>query len=300
MEKFVEKLLDNNVGILKENEPLSKHTTIKIGGPARVFVEPNGIDKLLTTVKIAKELGVNFRVIGRGSNLLVADTGFDGLIIKMTRGMDKLEIDGEKIKVGAGHSIVTLATSAAKNGLSGLEFASGIPGSIGGAVYMNAGAHGSDISKILTKAHILFANGEDKWLSLDEMGYSYRTSVLQKINPGIVLECELKLEKGVQEEIKEKTVANKEYRMGTQPYHMPNAGSFFRNPLPLFAGKLIEDLSLKGYKIGGAQVSEMHGNFIVNAGGASAQDVLDLIAHIKTLVKEKYDVELHTEIEYLG
>lgn len=296
---LMQTLIENNVGVIKENETLANHTTMKIGGPAKVLIEPNGISNLLKTIELIKEANVLFRVIGRGSNLLVSDNGFDGVIVKLGKGMDHLEINGTELLVGSGYSIVTLATVAGKRGLTGLEFAAGIPGSVGGAVYMNAGAHGSDMSKILKKAHVLFLNGETKWLTVEEMQYSYRTSVLQKIQPGVVLECVLQLAEGNPESISEVIQANKNYRKNTQPYNFPCAGSIFRNPLPLYAGKLVEELGLKGYSIGGAKVSELHGNFIVNANKATAQDVLDLIAYIQKQVKEKVDIELHTEVEML-
>jgi UDP-N-acetylmuramate dehydrogenase len=187
-----------------------------------------------------------------------------------------------------------------KKGLSGLEFASGIPGSVGGAVYMNAGAHGSDISKILTKAHILFEDGSMEWISNDEMEFTYRTSVLQKKRPGIVLEAEFQLTKGDKTAIVSQMQRNKDYRKETQPWNFPCAGSIFRNPLPNYAGKLIEDAGLKGYQMGGAKISEMHGNFIVNAGNATAKDVLDLIQHIKDTILNLYGIKMETEVEIIG
>lgn len=296
---LIQKLIENNVGVIKENELLANHTTYKIGGPAKILIEPSGISNLLNAIKLIKEMNVPFRVIGRGSNLLVSDKGFDGVIVKMGKGMDHLDIKGTELLVGSGYSIVTLATVAGKQGLTGLEFAAGIPGSVGGAVYMNAGAHGSEMSKIVKKVHVMFQNGETKWLSVEEMQYSYRTSVLQNIHPGIVLECVLQLSEGKPDSIAEKIQANKNYRKNTQPYNFPCAGSVFRNPLPHYAGKLIEELGLKGFSIGGAKVSDLHGNFIVNADKATAQDVLDLIAYIQNRVREKFGVELHTEVEML-
>jgi UDP-N-acetylmuramate dehydrogenase len=296
---LLQTLIENNVGIIKEEEILANHTTMKIGGPAKIFIEPNGISNLLKTIEIIKGANVPFRVIGRGSNLLVSDKGFDGVIVKLGKGMDHFEINGTEVLVGSGYSIVTLATVVGKKGLSGLEFAAGIPGSIGGAVYMNAGAHGSDMSKILKKAHVLFLNGDTKWLTVEEMQYSYRTSVLQKDQPGVVLECLLQLSEGNPDSISEVIQANKNYRKNTQPYNFPCAGSIFRNPLPQYAGKLVEELGLKGFTIGGAKVSDLHGNFIVNANKATAQDVLDLISYIQRQVKEKYGIDLHTEVEML-
>lgn len=184
--------------------------------------------------------------------------------------------------------------------MTGLEFASGIPGSVGGAVYMNAGAHGSDISKILTKAHILFADGSMEWLTNEEMEFSYRTSILQKKRPGIVLEAIFNLEMGDRAAIVSQMQKNKDYRKETQPWNFPCAGSIFRNPLPNYAGKLIEDAGLKGFSIGGAKISEMHGNFIVNAGNATAKDVLSLIQHVKETIFNLYGVKMETEVEIIG
>jgi len=300
MQDIIKELLDNQVGKVKENERLDKYTTIKIGGPADIFVEPTSIDHLVKVMDIVKKYNVPWRVIGRGSNLLVSDEGIRGIVIRLGRGMDHLTIEEENIRVGGGYSVVALSTLISRKGLSGLEFASGIPGSIGGAVYMNAGAHGSDISKILTRARILFEDGTIEWLTNDEMEFSYRTSILQKKRPGIVIEAEFALQKGEKEKIVEAMQKNKEYRKETQPWDSPCAGSIFRNPLPHYAGQLIEQAGLKGYSIGGAKISEMHGNFIVNAGGATAKDVLSLIDYIKNVIKEKYNIEMETEVEIIG
>jgi len=300
MKDIIKELLDNQVGKVKEYERLEKYTTIKIGGPADIFVEPTSIDHLVKVMDIVKKYNVPWRVIGRGSNLLVSDEGIRGIVIRLGRGMDHLTIEEENIRVGGGYSVVALSTLISRKGLSGLEFASGIPGSIGGAVYMNAGAHGSDISKILTRARILFEDGTIEWLSNDEMMFSYRTSILQKQRPGIVIEAEFALQKGEKEKIVEAMQKNKEYRKETQPWDSPCAGSIFRNPLPHYAGQLIEQAGLKGYSIGGAKISEMHGNFIVNAGGATAKDVLSLIEYIKNVIKEKYNIEMETEVEIIG
>ncbi|WP_449539925.1 UDP-N-acetylmuramate dehydrogenase [Ferdinandcohnia sp. Marseille-Q9671] len=300
MDKIVKELQEANVGKVLVNEPLSKHTTIKIGGPADIFIEPNSIDSIKKTIDIIKKHDIKWRAIGRGSNLLVSDKGIEGAVIKLGNGINHLEIDGTTITVGAGYSVVSLAVQIARKGLSGLEFSSGIPGSIGGAVYMNAGAHGSDISKILTKAHILFEDGSLEWLSNEDMQYSYRTSVLQKNRPGIVVEAVFQLEQGEKEAISAVMKKNKEYRRDTQPWDLPCAGSIFRNPLPNYAGQLVEKSGLKGYSIGGAKISEMHGNFIVNAGDAKAQDVLDLIQFIKEKIDSLHGVQMETEVEIIG
>ncbi len=300
MKTLFRELTEANIGKVLENEPLAKHTTIKIGGPADIFIEPNSTDSLCKAIEIIKQHGVKWTAIGRGSNLLVADKGIEGAVIKLGVGMDAFELNGETLTVGGGYSVIRLATIISKKGLSGLEFASGIPGSIGGAVYMNAGAHGSDMSNIVVKARILFDDGTIQWLSNEELGFSYRTSILQEKRPGICIEAVLQLSKGEKEDIVAVMQKNKDYRRDTQPWNFPCAGSIFRNPLPNFAGQLVESAGLKGYQIGGAKISEMHGNFIVNAGGATAQDVLDLIAYVKKTILEKYDVTMETEVEIIG
>ncbi|PGY10864.1 UDP-N-acetylmuramate dehydrogenase [Bacillus sp. AFS031507] len=300
MDAIITELKNSNIGKVKISEPLVNHTTIKIGGPADLFIEPSSVENLKQAMGLVKKHSINWRAIGRGSNLLVSDKGIEGAVIKLGSGVDGLKINGTEITVGGGHSLISLATLISKKGMAGLEFASGIPGSVGGAVYMNAGAHGSDISKILTRAHILFEDGTMEWLSNDEMKFSYRTSVLQKIRPGIVVEAAFQLVEGDKSVIVSKMVKNKDYRKDTQPWNFPCAGSIFRNPLPNYAGKLIEDAGLKGYSIGGAKISEMHGNFIVNAGNATAGDVLALIQHVKDTIYSLYNVKMETEVEIIG
>lgn len=300
MDGIITELQDLNIGKVKKNEPLANHTTIKIGGPADLFIEPSSVENLKRVMSVIDKHHLNWRAIGRGSNLLVSDKGIEGAVIKLGAGLDELKINGTEIKVGGGHSLVSLATLISKKGLTGLEFASGIPGSVGGAVYMNAGAHGSDISKILTRAHILFDDGKMEWLSNEDMEFTYRTSVLQKKRPGIVVEAEFNLSEGDKTAIVSQMQKNKDYRKDTQPWNFPCAGSIFRNPLPNFAGKLIEVAGLKGFSIGGAKISEMHGNFIVNAGNATAGDVLALIQHVKDTIYSLYEIRMETEVEIIG
>ncbi len=300
MEGLVKELEDLNIGKVKRNELLAQHTTMKIGGPADLFIEPSSVDNIRKVIGFINMHHLPWRAMGRGSNLLVSDKGIEGAVIKLGAGLANLTIEGTKITVGAGNSLVSLSTMISKKGLSGLEFASGIPGSVGGAVYMNAGAHGSDISKILTRAHILFADGTMEWLSKDEMEFSYRTSILQKERPGIVLEAEFELTEGDKATIVAQMLKNKDYRKETQPWNFPCAGSIFRNPLPNYAGKLIEEAGLKGFSIGGAKISEMHGNFIVNAGNATAKDVLDLIQYVKEKIDHLYSIKIETEVEIIG
>ncbi|AHA07161.1 MULTISPECIES: UDP-N-acetylmuramate dehydrogenase [Bacillus] len=300
MEQLVNELIEANVGRVLVNEPLARYTTMKIGGPADILIVPKhvaGIEKILQLVKKYK---IKWTVIGRGSNLLVSDKGIEGVVIRLGEGLDHLEVEKHRVRVGGGYPLIKLSTLLSRQGLAGLEFASGIPGSVGGAVYMNAGAHKSDISNILSKALILFENGTIEWLTNRGMEFSYRTSVLQTKRPGIVLEAEFQLQVGEREKIVRNMQKNKDYRRETQPWNHPCAGSVFRNPIPYFAGDLVEKAGLRGYQIGGAQISEMHGNFIINTGGASAQDVLDLISLIKHTIKDKFGVEMHTEVEIIG
>jgi UDP-N-acetylmuramate dehydrogenase len=300
MDELLTELQELNIGKVKRNERLSLHTTMKIGGPADLFIEPSTLEDITKVMTFIKEHQLPWRAIGRGSNLLVSDKGIEGAVIKLGAGLNHLTINETTITVGAGLSLLRLSTIICNKGLSGLEFASGIPGSVGGAVYMNAGAHGSDISKILTRAHILFNDGTIEWLSKDEMEFTYRTSVLQKKRPGIVLEAEFELVKGDKTTIVAQMQKNKDYRKETQPWNFPCAGSIFRNPLPNYAGKLIEEAGLKGYQIGGAKISEMHGNFIVNAGNGTAKDVLDLIQYIKDTIQNLYGIKMETEVEIIG
>lgn len=302
MEQFAEKLRKENIGAIKMNEPLSKHTTIKLGGPAQIYVEPNGLESLKRLMELIRQENKEWFVIGRGSNLLVKDGGLKCVVINLSKGIQHLEfLDEETILVGAGYPLVKLVTVMSRKGLSGLEFAGGIPGSVGGAVYMNAGAHGSDMSKIVKRVHVLYPDGTMKWLSNEEMQFSYRTSRLQK-ERGIVVEAVIQLKKGDVEKIVAEMQKNKDYRRKTQPWNDPCCGSVFRNPLPHYSGALIEKAGLKGKRIGGVMISPLHGNFIVNVDreNAKAQDVLDLIKLIKETVKEKFDIELETEVEIVG
>ncbi|WMX57203.1 UDP-N-acetylmuramate dehydrogenase [Peribacillus sp. R9-11] len=300
MNKMIKQLTELQIGKVLEQEPLANHTTMKIGGPADLFIVPSSIENIEKTMQVIKEYATPWRAIGRGSNLLVSDGGIEGVVLKLGKGLDHLEINGPEIKAGAGVSLVSLSVQISKKGYAGLEFASGIPGSIGGAVYMNAGAHGSDMSEILKEAHVLFEDGTLAWLSKEEMEFSYRTSILQKKKPGIVLEAIFQLTEGNKTEIVERMQNNKNYRKDTQPYNLPCAGSIFRNPLPHHAGKLVENAGLKGHSIGGAQISPMHGNFIVNTGNGSAADVQALIQHVKDTVYDKFEIELETEVEIIG
>ncbi|MDF2681619.1 MAG: murB [Brevibacillus sp.] len=281
------------------NEPLANHTTWRIGGPADLLIQPKDKDSLQAALQIIHRHEIPWSVIGRGSNLLVRDGGIRGAVLKVAEGLSHCEFRGEEVCVGAGYSMIRLAMETGKMGLTGMEFAGGIPGTVGGAVYMNAGAHGSDLSRILIDAEILFENGERKVLTNEEMSFSYRTSLLQK-RKGIVIEARFQLRTGDRKEIAATLAVNKERRRLTQPLQMPCAGSVFRNPPGDHAGRLIEAAGLKGYQIGGAQVSEKHSNFIVNCGGATATDVLTLINYVRNTIQSQYGIDMHPEVLVVG
>ena len=276
---------------------MSKHTTFRVGGPARCLVIPNSKQSLVETMKLINKYELPFKVIGRGSNLLPSDRLFEGIIVKCDKGLDHVEIDGTQVTVGAGVSTILLANKVAKCELAGLEFISGVPGSVGGAIYMNAGAYNREIQDVLVKALILDEAGELKWLTVEEMGFSYRQSILQTHRNWIVVEAVLQLEKGSYEEIMELMKARKVRRIESQPTNLPSAGSTFRNPLPHYSWQLIEKSGLRGVRIGGAEVSQKHCNFIVNVGGATATDIYELIQHVQAVVFEKHGIQLHPEVE---
>lgn len=300
MNELVNNLLEANVGKVWVNEPLSNHTTWKIGGPADILFQPKNKEGLLSGIRAIKAENVPYRVIGRGSNLLVRDGGIRGVVIKMGEGFDHLEITDNVVRVGAGYSFIKLATVVGKTGRTGLEFAGGIPGTVGGAVYMNAGAHGSDVSRVLQSAEILFDDGELAILSKEELNFSYRTSILQRERRGICLEATFQLKHKDRKDVVLEMATHKEYRRKTQPLQLPSCGSVFRNPTPYSAGQLIEEAGLMGYRVGDAQVSLLHANFIVNLGSASASDVLTLIEHIQTTIRSMYGVDMHPEVQVVG
>lgn len=297
MDVIAEELRSLGVTDVSLNEPLSRHTTWKVGGPADLFIYPHRFEDCVNTMKVLREHHLPWRVIGRGSNLLVHDEGIRGAVIKIGDGLDSFQQDGNRITVGAGYSTIRLAVVTAKLGLSGLEFAAGIPGNIGGAVYMNAGAHGSDISNVLESAKVLLETGEYVELSNEELKFRYRTTILQETIRGLVLEATFRLKEGNREEITANLTKFKDYRRRTQPLDYPCAGSVFRNPPGDSAGRLIEAAGLKGYRIGGACVSTLHGNFIINDQEAKAADIMALIEHVRHVVFKQFQVRLIPEVE---
>lgn len=300
MDEVILKIEKANIGKVEKNVALSKHTTYKVGGVATAFVYPKDVGDLVNLLKILKEYNIKYKVVGNGSNLLFSDKDFMGIIIKLDE-FDKVEfLSNNRIRVGAGFSLMKLALMAAKKGLAGLEFASGIPGTIGGAVFMNAGAYKSDMGYIVQQVKVLTPEFKVITLENKEMAFHYRTSYLQK-NPGyICLEVVLKLVKGEREAIETVIKERRERRMEAQPLEYPSAGSVFRNPEGDFAGRLIEGLGYKGHRNGGAKVSEKHANFIVNYDHATGQEIKDLIEEVHDKVLKNYGIDMKIEQEFVN
>lgn len=298
MEKFIHFLEEKKVNF-KKGEPLKKHTTWKIGGPADVLVLPKNEEELSHVISFLYKNNLTYFLLGNGSNLLIQDGGIEGIVIKLNRNFEGVTFQGQEVHVKSGTSTIKLAMQCSKQGLSGLEFGGGIPGTFGGAIVMNAGAHGGDFSQLVQSVRVMKETGEIVTLSKEEMQFSYRRSVLSD-KKWIVLEGILHMKQGEKGEIEEKTLAFKERRMATQPLRLPSCGSVFKNPLPYFAAKLIEEAGLKGYRSGDAQISELHANFIVNHGNATAKDVIDIIEHIQETVKKENGVDMVLEVKIIG
>jgi len=297
---FIAAFLGAKLGKLAEYEPLAKHTTLRVGGPARVFVQPSGKESLVKVIGLVRELGLDFKILGKGSNLLASDDVFEGVVIQTDKGLNYTEIDGTLVKVGAGVSDVRLAYEVAKLGLSGLEFLSGVPGTIGGAIFMNAGAYLKETSDVLVRVQIINEKNELVWLEKEDLELSYRSSIFQQRPDWIIVEALLQLEYGDKDDILDTIKSRKEKRMMSQPLELPSAGSTFRNPAGYAAWELVASAGLRGYVVGGAKVSEKHTNFVVNAGGATAQDVADVIAHVQKTVCAKDGLRLHTEVVFFN
>lgn len=282
-----------------EKEPMFKHTSFKTGGPADIFITPKTTESLVETIKILRSYHIPYMILGNGSNVLFSDNGFRGAIIQIYHNMEDITIDQEILEVQAGALLASISSKAMEQGLTGLEFASGIPGTFGGAICMNAGAYGGEMKDILIDVKVLSPDLEVINYNLDELELGYRNSIIAKKSL-LVLSGRLQLKKGNTEEIKEtmKNLAQK--RREKQPLNFPSAGSTFKRPTGYFAGKLIEDAGLKGYSIGGAQVSEKHAGFIINKGGATTKDICMLIEYCQNIVKQKFGVELETEVKMIG
>ena len=281
------------------NEPMMKHTSFRIGGPADWLVSPDSAEALCGTIKLLRSLNVPYFILGNGSNLLVSDDGYRGVVIQIGKNMREIEISGVDLRAGAGALLSSVSSRAAAASLTGMEFAGGIPGSIGGACVMNAGAYGGEMKDILTSVTALCPDGSVRKVPCEELELGYRSSALMK-NGAIVLEAEMTLTEGDSGEIRRIMDDLRERRVSKQPLDLPSAGSTFKRPEGYFAGKLIMDAGLRGYAVGGAQVSEKHCGFVVNRGGATADDVMTLIGHIQKTVLDTFGVELVPEVRFLG
>ena len=288
-------LVSMNIGKVIENEPMYKHTTYKVGGPAKIFVKANDIDSLIQTLNYCRDHDIKHMVIGNGSDLLFSDKEYDGIIISM-KSFDDVKMNGSTIVAQAGVSMIALAYSSAKAGLSGFEFMGGIPGDMGGGIYMNAGAYKYCMADVFVSARVLDDDLNIITLSKEDMEFSYRHSVLQKHPNWIILDATFEMTAKDPGEIRKVLDKRKERRMSTQPWNFACAGSVFRNPEEKPAWRYIDEAGLRGYEIGGAQVSPKHSNFIVNNGYASAKDILDLIKLVEKTVYEKFGVKLRKEV----
>lgn len=281
------------------DEPMKKHTTFRIGGPADYFVTVQSKDEIREILLLCKREQIPYYILGNGSNLLVGDKGFHGVMIVLGKNWNQVEITGQTIRAGAGALLYTVAKQALAASLTGLEFASGIPGTIGGAVVMNAGAYGGEMCQVLTRVRVMTGDGQVKILDASELELGYRTSCI--LSRGyIILEAELLLEMGSQEEIRSQMQDYAGRRREKQPLEYPSAGSTFKRPAGYFAGKLIDEAGLRGFGVGGAQVSEKHCGFVINRGGATAADIVELCRQVKERVFQNSGVELELEVKLLG
>jgi UDP-N-acetylmuramate dehydrogenase len=293
--------LANTDCVIKAGVPLATLTSFRVGGPAEWYVAPRTLDELQASFAWAKAEGLLITLLGAGSNLLISDRGLPGLVIGTRRlRHTRFDLTTGQVTVGAGEPLPRLAWHAAEQGCRGLEWAVGIPGTVGGAVVMNAGAHGGCIAESLVNAHVLLPNGSVKILTAEEMGYAYRTSILQG-KDWLVTQATFQLKPGFSpDQVTADTASHLDQRRTTQPYHMPSCGSVFRNPGEYKAGWLIEQTGLKGYQIGGAQVAQRHANFILNCGSATASDIFQLIRHVQREVQERWRLRLEPEVKILG
>lgn len=281
------------------NEPMKNHTSFRIGGPADLIIFPNSERQIMETIKLAKSQSIPYYIIGNGTNLLVRDSGIRGIVIQINDKFNRINVDGHFIEAQAGTLLSAVSRRAVKEGLKGLEFASGIPGTVGGGVVMNAGAYGGEMKDVVYSVSVIDENGQIKELKNDELKLGYRSSIIKEKNY-IVVNVKFKLENG---NINESTMVINELtkkRKEKQPLNYPSAGSVFKRPTGYYAGKLIQDAGLKGFTVGGAQVSELHSGFIINKDNATADDVLNLIKIIQQKVDEKFNVHLTPEIKIIG
>lgn len=285
---------------IKYNEEMKNHITMKVGGPCDLMVLPESIDDIKNVIKYAKENDIKYYIIGNGSNLLVLDEGIRGIVIKITNKFGKIEVINDEIIAEAGAGIPKVAQVAKKNSLKGLEFACGIPGTVGGCVCMNAGAYGGEMVDIVKEVTYINEQGEIKTILGKDMKFSYRHSIFSDNKDLVILSATFKLEHGNIDQITKIMAENTLARSTKQPLEYPNFGSVFKRPEGYFVGKLVQDSGLRGKQIGGAQVSEKHTGFIVNKNNATCRDVLDLIKYVQDTVFEKFGVHLNTEVKIIG
>lgn len=281
------------------NEKMEKHTTFRIGGPADYFVMPSDVTDVKAVIELCEQEKVPYYVVGNGSNLLVGDKGFRGVIIQIAGNMNQLQADGEVITAQAGCSLAQIAGKALDEELAGFEFAAGIPGTLGGAVRMNAGAYGGEIKDVLESAVVLTREGKVMELSVNEMEFGYRTSIIERTG-WTILGGKIRLHKGKREEIKAVMDDLREKRVSKQPLEYPSAGSTFKRPKGYFAGKLIQDAGLRGFRVGGACVSEKHSGFVINIDHATADDVVSLMEQVDEKVRAQFGVGLEPEVRRIG
>ena len=296
IERFSNLLGNEKVRI---NEPMNRHTTFRIGGPADYFLLPSRSEEVTGILEICKEESLQYFILGNGSNLLVSDEGYRGVIIQLYRNYGGLTVEGTEIRAGAGVLLSQIAAAARNESLTGFEFAGGIPGTLGGAVVMNAGAYGGELKDVLKEAVVMDREGNIFTVPVEKLAMGYRTSLV-KTAGYLVLEVVISLKKGSQEEIRDTMKDLADRRISKQPLEYPSAGSTFKRPEGYFAGKLIMDAGLRGYQVGGAQVSEKHCGFVINKGNATAADVCRLMADVQAKVQEQFGVTLEPEVKFLG
>ena len=282
-----------------ENENMANHTTFKCGGNASLYIAPNSTDELVKVLEVLRNENYPYMVIGNGSNLLVKDSGYDGAIVEVDKKISEIDVRGEEIIVEAGAKLSKVATIAMENDLAGFEFAHGIPGNMGGAVVMNAGAYGGEMKDVLKWVKVVDQNGEIKTLENEELELGYRTSRVMK-EKMIVLEACIKLDLGVMGDIAEVMALLMSKRKASQPLEYPSAGSTFKRPEGYFAGKLVQDAGMKGYRVGDAMVSDKHSGFVINCGNATATEVIQVIEDVQAKVKEDFGVDLEPEVRIIG
>lgn len=285
---------------ISENVSMAAHTSFRAGGNADLMAVPQDAEQLKAVLAALSDSGYPYMILGNGSNILVKDSGYHGVMVKIGENFNDVEVEDRCVKCGAGALLSVVAKAAAAEGLTGLEFASGIPGSIGGAVFMNAGAYDGEIKMVLDKARVISKDGkEDRYMTAEELDMGYRHTLLHE-NGDIVVEAVFILEEGDKDEIKAKISDLTARRNSKQPVTFPSAGSFFKRPTGYFAGKLVQDAGLKGLTVGGAQVSELHSGFIINKGGATATDILQLMEIVQQTVMDKFGVMLEPEVRIIG